>query len=451
MQVHADGQTLTVDRPRLQPAAVGLIGTLLIFYALAYLDRQIVSLLVDPIRADLGVSDLQISFLQGLGFVLFYTVCGLPLGWMVDRYPRRRIIFWGIITWCLFSVLSGLAQNYTQLLAARFGVGAGEAALLPAAYSMISDAVHRKQVSGALAVFSLGAIVGGSLSLALGGGLAGWAEALGGATLPVIGHVMPWQLVFIVVGLAGFPLAFLIFLVKDPPRGGSGVAVPSAPGSMSAHARRHWRFYVAHAAGFSLLGMMMAANAAWSPTFLRRTYEWNIANVGSILGAIHLVGGALGMLGGGFLAGLLYRRGTRDAHLRLYVWAMPIIALAGVAAFQSGNQWLSLAGIAVVAVFGPFIAVAAAALQLSTPPQGRGIASSSFLFVYNLVGFGLGPTVVALLSQQLFAGPEGNIGSALQLTFLVFAPLSALCLTTGFAPMRNAVAEMEAISTKAPS
>jgi MFS family permease len=417
------------------------IGILLAIYALAYLDRQILTLLVDPIREDLGVSDVEIGFLQGLGFTLFYALCGPFLGWMVDRYRRRQIVFGGILVWSLCTAASGFADTYHELLIARFGVGAGEAALLPAAYSIISDQVERSRLSRAMAVFSLGAIVGGSLSYVIGGALVTVAQQYEGFAFPVLGMLRDWQMVFLAIGLIGMPMAFLIFAIPEPGRRTERGSAAALAQSDDSHFRRHWRFYACHILGFSLFCFLGAATTAWSATYVLRVHDWSVGGIGALLGMKNLIGGTLGMLGGGILADWLAKRGHRDAHLRMYVFILPVFAGAGILAFTAGNMWLVFAGLTVISIIAPFIAVAAAGLQLATPPDRRGLVSAVFLLVYNIIGFGFGPAVVALISRWM-AQDGGNIGLALALSYAVVTPLAIALLALGMKPMRAAVLEV---------
>ncbi len=415
---------------------------LLVIYTLAYLDRQILTLLVDPIRGDLDVSDVEMGFLQGLGFVLFYALCGPFVGWMVDRYNRRMVIFAGVIVWSMSTAASGFANTYTHLLIARFGVGAGEAALLPAAYSIISDMVDKSRLGRAMGIFSLGGIAGGALSYAAGGALITYAGQLAGADLPLIGALRDWQLVFLAIGALGVPMAFLAFAFPDPGRRRqTGFAADKAVPASPPHFRQHWRFYACHFTAFSLFCFLAAATMAWSATYMMREFAWTVGGVGALLGIKTLVAGAVGMVGGGLLADWLVRRGFQDAHMRMYIYIMPVYAIAGLVAFLSPDMWVAFAGLVVVGLISPFIAVAAAALQLATIPERRGIASAGFLLVYNLIGFGLGPAMVALASR-LVLGEGDNLGPGLALAFAVLPPTIMILLALGLRPMRAAVADV---------
>ena len=425
---------------RLRSAEWQTIIILLLIYTLAYLDRQILTLLVDPIRNDLGVSDVQMGFLQGLGFTLFYALCGPFVGWMVDRHNRRLIIFIGILIWSISTAASGFANSYSHLLLARFGVGAGEAALLPAAYSIISDMVEKSRLGRAMGVFSLGSIAGGSLSYVVGGVLISYVARYADIDLPVIGMMHDWQLVFLAIGALGIPMAFLVFAFPDPGRRDRQLMTGSKAAAVRGHFKKHWRFYACHFSAFSLFCFLSAATMAWSATYMMREFGWTVSMVSTLLGIKSMVAGALGMVGGGMLADWLTKRGLQDAHLRMYIFIMPIFAVAGITAFTAQNMWVAFGGIVVLGVIAPFIAVAAAALQLATVPERRGIASASFLLVYNLVGFGLGPAMVALASSMIF-GEDGNLGPALTLTFMVIPPFIMLLMALGLRPMREAVAD----------
>jgi len=297
-----------------------LLGVLLVLAALSYLDRQIITLLVDPIKADLGVTDTQIGFAQGIGFVLFYAIAGIPLGMMADRYSRRLIIFGGIVVWSLATAACGLASSFEELLIARLMVGAGDAALLPAAYSLIADSFERGRLATAMATFSLGSIAGGAISLAIGGALAGLAGDLAGGNLPFFGERAQWQVVFLIVGLGGLPFSLLVFLIREPPRVRPGQSAHAAPQQgFRAAFRANRRFYLLHFAAFSVMAMPAAATAAWTPTYLQRHFELPVATVGLILAAKSLLTGTIGMLGSSMLADRLFRKGYSDAHLRIYI------------------------------------------------------------------------------------------------------------------------------------
>lgn len=416
---------------------------LLLIYTLAYLDRQILTLLVDPIRADLGVSDVEMGFLQGMGFTLSFALCGPLVGWAVDRYNRRLIIFTGIVIWSLSTANSAFADSYNELLLARFGVGAGEAALLPAAYSIISDMVDKSRLARAMAVFSLGSIAGAALSYAVGGALIAYAAQYETLSLPFIGVMRDWQLVFLAIGMLGVPVAFLVFAFPDPGRRRAGITTSAATVARTSHQhfKKHWRFYACHFSAFSMFCFLGAATTAWSATYMMREFGWTPASVGALLGIKTLVGGAIGIIGSGFIADWMMKRGKQDAHFRMYLYILPVHAVVGVITFTASNMWVAFVGLSFLGLVAPFIAVAAAGLQLGTVPERRGIASASFLLIYNLVGFGLGPAVIALASRLMF-GEDANLGPALAVAYVVVPPIVMVFLAMGLRPMRAAVADV---------
>jgi MFS family permease len=422
---------------------------LLLIYTLAYLDRQILTLLVDPVRTHLGVSDIEMGFLQGMGFTLSFALCGPLVGWTVDRYSRRLVIFTGVVIWSLSTASSAFANSYDQLLIARFGVGAGEAALLPAAYSIISDMVDKSRLARAMAIFSLGSIAGAALSYAVGGALIAYAAKFESLSLPFIGVMRDWQLVFLTIGMIGVPIASLVFAFPDPGRRRTAHASSAVDVAHIGHRHfaKHWKFYACHFSAFSLFCFLGAGTTAWSATYMMREFGWTPAGVGALLGVKTLVGGAIGILGSGFIADKMVKRGKADAHLRMYLYVLPIHAVVGVITFTADNMWVAFAGLSFLSIVAPFIAVAAAGLQLGTIAERRGIASASFLLIYNLVGFGLGPAFIALASRMILQ-EDTNLGPALAWSYAVIPPLVMVFLALGLRPMRAAVADVSGKGTQ---
>lgn len=263
---------------------------------------------------------------------------------------------------------------------------------------------------------------------------------VGGLTLPLVGHLNSWQLVFLTIGSLGAPVLLIVLFMREPARTARKAHNDSGSATSAAHFSRHWRFYVCHIAGFSLLCMLMAAVSAWQPTHMQRTFDWDLRRVGAVLGFLHLVGGVVGMLGTGVLADRMQRQGRRDAHLRIYLFSVPVVLIATLATYWSGVLWLALVGIAVISVLAPFIAVAASALALATPPDRRGATSAVFLLVYNLLGFGTGPTAAAWLAGRLTS--DGDVGIAIGAMSLAIAPIICVLFFAGLGPMRRAVRDV---------
>jgi MFS family permease len=349
----------------------------------------------------------------------------------------------------LSTASSAFANSYDQLLIARFGVGAGEAALLPAAYSIISDMVDKSRLARAMAIFSLGSIAGAALSYAVGGALIAYAAKFEALSLPFIGVMRDWQLVFLTIGMIGVPIASLVFAFPDPGRRRTGHtgSAPDVAHIGYRHFAKHWKFYACHFSAFSLFCFLGAGTTAWSATYIMREFGWTPAGVGALLGVKTLIGGAIGILGSGFIADRMIKRGKTDAHLRMYLYILPIHAVVGVMTFTADNMWVAFAGLFLLSIVAPFIAVAAAGLQLGTIVERRGIASASFLLIYNLVGFGLGPAFIALASRMILK-EETNFGPALAWSYAVIPPLVMVFLALGLRPMRAAVADVSGKGTQ---
>ncbi len=193
-----------------------VVGVLTLLYAFSFIDRQIFSLLVGPLRRDLHIGDAKMSLLIGFRFALFYTFFGIPLGRLADIYSRRLIIATGLVLWSGFTASCGLAQTFETMLLLRMGVGVGEAALSPAAYSLITDYFPRERLATALSVYSMGIYVGSGMAYLLGGLVVAYASTQAMWTIPLLGAVHPWQIIFLMVGLPGIAVAPLLFTVNEP-------------------------------------------------------------------------------------------------------------------------------------------------------------------------------------------------------------------------------------------
>ncbi|MBV9997218.1 MAG: MFS transporter [Caulobacteraceae bacterium] len=418
------------------------LAIFLLLYTCAFLDRKVFDLLVDPITRDLKISDLQYSFLQGAAFVVFYSTLGVPIGWAVDRFARRWIIFFGMIFWSLATMGSGVSHNYVQLMLSRIGVGAGEATLHPSVYSMLSDMFPRNRLTTAVGVYSVGASIGGAVSLVLGGLIVGLSSGASQFVLPLVGAIKPWQLVFLLAGAPGLLAASLVFLVREPARKGKLASAPrqSAPaaGSVLQFMRGQRGFFLAHFAAFSVFGAAATGVTSWSAVFYMRVFGLPTMQAALSLGVVTLFASTAGLLAAGWIPDWLLRRGFRDAHLRYYVGLLALFAVAGVTATLSHDLMISLGAMAVTYFCVPFIPAAAGALQITTPNEFRGQVSALFLLVYNIVSWGLGPTVVAAVSDRLLSGPK-SIGTAMALTVAVTSPIAIALFAMGLKPMRKAV------------
>lgn len=415
---------------------------LMLAYTLSYIDRQILSMLVGPIKADLGVSDTQIGLLQGLAFALFYTLVGIPMGRLADRGDRRRIIAWGVFVWSLATAASGLARSFGQLFAARIAVGVGEAALGPAAYSMIADQFAPERRGRALGVYSMGVYLGIGLAAIIGGAVVGRLSGQPPFAVPFIGELESWHVAFLVVGLPGVLLALWVHSLREPLRQGVAPAADAAPAlaEVLGFVHRHLRLFGAHFLGFSMLTLAFNAVAFWMPPYLQRAHGLAPGEFGTALGLTLALGGAAGILAGGVFADWLRRRGVPDAE----IWPGIVSALAiwplGIATSQAPDGDASLALFAGFMFFSSFaFAAAAAALQAAAPNRMRGQVSAVYLFCVNLAGIGLGSFLTGFVNDYVYAD-ELRVGDSMSWIVGVAAPLAAALLWAARRPYAERLA-----------
>ena len=419
------------------------VAILMVAYVLSFVDRQILNLLVEPIRRDLLISDTQMSLLMGLSFALFYTVCGIPLGRVADTRSRRGLIAVGILFWSAATAACGMAKMYWQFLLCRIGVGVGEAALSPAAYSLIADSFPAERRATAISVYSMGVYLGSGLAFLVGGLVIQFASAQGDVTLPVLGEVRPWQLIFLILGVAGVLFTLLMLAVKEPARRGVGAGVAVPLSEVGRYIRANRRTVLLHNFGFAGLAFAGYGSAAWVPTFYIRTYGWDAGQVGIVYGSIVAVFGCLGIVFGGRLADWMAKRGRSDANMRVGLYsalgALPMVTLFPL---MDTAFWASLLMAPTVFCLSMPFGVAPAAIQEIMPNSMRGQASAIYLFVITLIGLGVGPTAVALVTDFVFADDAALRYSLLIVTTLAVL-MSIILLAKSLKPYRESVTRLE--------
>ncbi|MFO1009642.1 MAG: MFS transporter [Planctomycetota bacterium] len=394
---------------------------LMLFYVLAFVDRQVLALLVQPIRDDLGLSLTQFGLLHGLSFALFYTLLGVPLGRVADAGSRRGLVALGVVAWSAMTVLCGRAASFAQLFLARIGVGVGEAALSPAAYSWIADAFPRERRSIAMSAYSVGIYLGSGLAFVVGGQIVAFAGGAGASEWPVLGAVKAWQAPLVVAGLAGLVLAPLAWTLPEPQRTGCAWGTPPL-GELARWIARHPRAFVAHHGGFALLSMSGYAVNVWTVFLLERHFALEKARASTSYGLVLGLGGALGVLLGGFLADRRRARGALDANVSVGALA-GVVAAPFALAFplvRSSELALALLAPLSIATAAGFGVAAAGAVEL-VPSTLRGRASAVYLFVINAAGLGLGVPLVGWLAEHALGGE-----SSFPLALALVGGLSAL-------------------------
>lgn len=424
-----------------------VVGVLTFCFMLAYVDRIILSVLVTDIKRDLEITDLQISFLQGLSFTVFYTFMGIPIASLADRRPRTIIIMFGMAMWSLATAACGLARSYWQLLGLRMFVGAGEGALQPAAFSMISDLFPPQRLGLAMSIYSLGAFLGAALAFLFSGGAIALAANLLDAAPELARHFSAWQAVFIAVGLPGVFLALLVGTLPEPNRrhnsGNARVgSLGRTPGKQLflPWLRAHWKAYGAHAAGFAMLTLANQSLYAWTPALLQRVHQMSAAESGLKLGLVFLLSSPLGILAGGMLNDRWSAHGIGGAPLRVgLVSALGLLPFVVVAPLVTDADLLLLLYVPLGFFVSFSFGAAAAGVQVITPASGRARASALYVFVINLVGVGLGPTLTAFLTDKLFRS-DAAVGQSLAIVCASACALAIAIFWAGFKPFATASA-----------
>jgi MFS family permease len=395
-----------------------VVAILIATAVLSYTDRQVLSLLVDPIRGDMGISDTQISLLLGTAFAVIYGVAGIPLGYLADRISRRNLIFAGVSVWSLGTIACGFSHNFGEIFASRIVVGLGEAALSPAAISLISDYFPPSRRGVAVGFFLSGIAMGSGVAILIGGGVLHAIE-LGALAATPLAVLAPWRMVLLVIGGPGLLWAVAILLIREPPRhsaegdSAGGAAVDGGTWRATPWARVVPIYIILAAASF-----VDNAVGAWAPTLFIRDFGRNPAQIGVELGLLLTVGFGGGVLIGGALADRAGARGGWPRKLRVCLYSglliLPVSLLMNSPAFG-----FALAGVPLYfALSGIVTAVGFSAILDVVPNRSRGLAMSMSFFLNVALGAGLGPTAVAMAGSHVF-GPKSGLGPPIVLTVAV--------------------------------
>jgi MFS family permease len=421
-------------------------------YIFSFIDRQVLALMIEPIKRDLHLTDTQFSLLHGFAFSLFYAVMGMPIAYLADRFARPRIIASGIALWSVATAACGTSQSFAHMFISRMSVGVGEAALSPAAYSMLADLFPKSKLGRAVGVYSLGSFIGGGIAFLVGGYVLALLKHASVFTLPLIGEVRAWQIAFFIVGLPGLFIALLVKLtVHDPAR--KGLAQDGAGRvrrvSMTDSVRfiaSHRKTFFCHYLGFSFYAMTLYCLMSWSPAFYMRRFGLTPVEAGYTLGTVMLVANTAGVFCGGWLSDRLLRRGHLDAPMRAAFIGAACMFVPAIAFAQTASLNLSLAWLVAAMFFASFpLATSAAAMQSLAPNQMRAQISAMFLLVSNLIGLGLGTTAVALITDKVFGSPLA-VGQSMTIIDAVATALAVALLLRGCKHYRTSL-EHEALQS----
>jgi MFS family permease len=411
------------------------------------LDRTILNVIVDPVRADLGLSDVEISLLQGLAFGLFYATAGLPLGLTVDRYSRRLVVIAGITVWSLATLYSGFARNFGELFAARLLVGLGEAALSPAAISLIADLFPPTARGRPISLFLMGQAAANGLGISITSFITDAAAGGAFSAVPIMGALAPWRTVFIVCGLAGFVVVIGLLPTREPIRRVAGPPVGALVQTRAAIGffRQHAGVFVPLYLGFAVCFLANYGAAAWNPTMLMRAYGVTRAELGAVLGPLMFAFSLLGPLLGGLLVDAVMRRGDNLARFGILVAAPLFIVPAGVAALAPNSTMamiLIATSPAAVAVIGT---TTLALLQSMVEPGMRGVAVALTGLLNTVIGATTGPLLISLLTERVYGDPR-MVGMA-----IISVVVPSLLLASGLYWLTRQQVRKEVAARSAPA
>jgi MFS family permease len=427
------------QRPR--PYAWYVTGLLMLAYAFSFLDRQILNLMVGPIKHDLGITDFQFSLMAGGAFGLFYTLMGLPLGWLADRFNRKWIITAGLTAWSLMTAACGLSKSFGQLFLTRVGVGVGEATLSPSAYSLLSDLFPKAWLPRAMSVYTVGIFIGAGLALVAGGEVVTAVSHTPTVVFPLIGNLRSWQAVFMAVGLPGLLLALWLSSVREPARQGRTEVLPIS--DLFRFIRAYPRMFLALFVGAGLYSVLGYADT-WYPELFIRTWGWDAAHAGRVVGLSSIIAGPLGLVFAGWYSSRMMSRGQPDGCLRLCAYGAIAITLpAALMPLMPTPTTMALMLVPIKFFVGFPPVLITSALQMVSVNRQRAQLGAIFLFTVGIIGVTAGPIIPAILTDYVFRD-EQSLRYSLALSTGLVGPLAAATLWQGCAELRRRLAEIAA-------
>lgn len=408
-----------------------MVGVLVLATVISYTDRQILSLLVDPIRRDLLISDTQVGLLIGTAFAFVYGLAGLPLGWLADRLRRRNLIVAGISLWSIGTVCCGLSHNFGQFFAARILVGIGEAVLTPASVSMISDSFPPRNRGRATSVFLMGMAMGAGGAILFGGVILRLADS-GALRGTFLDGQTSWRVVLLLLGILGVVPASIVASLREPQRQHNDL--PSDPQASPAQSTVEWLRLTPLLLGLGITSLVDNAVLAWTPSVLVRGFDMPATEVGPLLGTLLMVSGGLGMLTGGFLSDRARRQGYRGGRLPVAALSAAVTTPVTILIMASSVN-IVLIGVSLYVCLSCIGACVGTLTLLDLVPNKRhGLIMAVSFFLNVALGAGVGPAAVGLVADHLpLSG--GGIGWAV---FLVAGPGFALVSGLFYLALRNA-------------
>jgi MFS family permease len=374
-------------------------------HAAAVASFQILNVLVEPIKAALGVTDTQYSLMQGFAVAVFASVLGIPAAIAADRGNRLRVVMVGVVTWSAATVACGVAHSPSQLFAARMLVGVGEVFLYPAALSMIADMAPPARLSSAIGAFGCGGPIGTALALIGGGWLVRHQDWIAG-----------WRTAFLICGAFGALAAGLLLTVSEPRYRRAQGGIEKSLTATVLHLRRHWATFAGVGGGMLALSFCVFATSSWAPTMLVRVHGMSYASAGPITGIAALLGGVLGAWAAGILTDRIEANGHRDAALQVAIAVSTLLLITVVASVLSHSPgWAATSLCVTYSLLGMPTVLGGTALQQISPPAIRAQVMAIQVLLVNLLALSLGPLTVAALTDHVFGWPA-SVGYALAWT-----------------------------------
>ena len=414
-------------------------------YAVSFIDRALIGVASAPIKQDLGLSDSQFGLLHGTAFVILYCLCGIPLGRLADRTNRCRMIALGILFWTAMTAICGLAGSFIPFFLARIGVGLGEASLVPAGMSLLGSIMPAGRMARASAIFLMGAAIGNAAALLAGGYLLSRLTLAAPTALPLLGTLAPWQLLFLIGCLPGLVAAPLILTIREPARPRPAGSEPDGAGGAAAHVRANAGAYGFLAAATSCSVLLAQAQGAWMPLFYGRQFGLPPGTSAMLVGALFLASAPTGQMAGGFLADRLHMRGVGGGQNLVLALGLGLSLLPASVFCLTDRLGLSATG---YFLFNFLVSASTpsglAGLQLLTPARYRGILTAVLVSVVTLVGVGVGPTLVGVLTDHLFRD-ERALGRSLLIVIATAGVAGPILAWIGRAPFARTARQQAAL------
>lgn len=416
-----------------------VVGLLLLVFILSYFDRYILSLLIEPLKQSMELSDFHVGLLLGPAFSLFHVIIGIPLGWYADRTNRKYLLIGGIIIWCAMTTGSGFVTTFLALFLLRLGLGIGEAVVTPASVSIISDYFNRSERARAISVYMAGPYLGAGLAFLAGGFIVGHLETLGHVDWPIVGERTPWQAAFIFVGIPGFLFALLMMTIREPQRQ-ERLAGAQGMGVAFSYILKRWRSFGAVFVG-STCNFAMSAMTFWTIPLFQRVYGWGVAEIGAVTGLLYFTAGPLGTALAVWAQRKLQAK-HRDATLRLLLLGLMIVIPTSAL-----YPVMPTAELAVVLMFVAFVGKSVAtaggpsSMMQIAPGEIRSQSMAIFNTVIALVGPLFGPPLIGWAIDA--SGDPKSIGVVLTSYVLILGVPAVLLVALGLRHFRHTVHDLE--------